>query len=53
MKNVISRERCIRTIRSMKNEKCKHDWKMFESKSWFVHSLHIYCSKCGSWEEII
>jgi len=34
-------------------KKCKHKFKIFESKSWFCHAVFLYCEKCGSYKELI
>lgn len=44
-------KRVAETTKESKN--CKHEWKIHEVKRWFVHGVWLYCSKCGSWKEIL
>lgn len=32
---------------------CKHEWKIHDVKRWWMHGVYLYCSKCGSWKEIL
>ena len=32
---------------------CKHNWKIYEAKTWWNHIVFLYCSKCGSWRKLL
>lgn len=47
----ISVRRIAEETKEAKN--CKHEWKIHEVKRWWMHSVYLYCHKCGSWKEIL